>query len=279
LELGRHFIERTDFGHVRRGYDPNEVDRHLREIADAVAELKRQEPAGPTTAGAASEQVRVILEAAEKGAAEIQQKAEADARRITEEASANTQQSRQQADVEAAQRLQRAEEAAERIIERAATVEAEVERLLGELRTATSSVVETLDTGAGVLQVELTGIRSEYGSVRGPDGEGPPDAEPEVVAEVRETAPETPGADGDLSDEVDETEAAGPEVEAAPEPEAAKESSGGRSIRGAEGARLIALNMALNGTPREETERYLEQNFDLDDQDLLLDEVYARVGH
>jgi hypothetical protein len=52
----------------------------------------------------------------------------------------------------------------------------------------------------------------------------------------------------------------------------------GRSIRGAEGARLIALNMALNGTPRDETARYLSQNFDLDDQDALLDEVYARVG-
>ena len=52
----------------------------------------------------------------------------------------------------------------------------------------------------------------------------------------------------------------------------------GRSIGGAEGARLIALNMALNGTPRDETARYLEQNFELDDQDALLDEVYARVG-
>ncbi len=45
-----------------------------------------------------------------------------------------------------------------------------------------------------------------------------------------------------------------------------------------EGARLIALNMALNGTPRDETARYLSQNFELDDQDALLDEVYARVG-
>jgi hypothetical protein len=36
--------------------------------------------------------------------------------------------------------------------------------------------------------------------------------------------------------------------------------------------------MALNGTPRDETARYLSQNFDLDDQDALLDEVYARVG-
>ena len=42
-----------------------------------------------------------------------------------------------------------------------------------------------------------------------------------------------------------------------------------------EGARLIALNMALNGTPREETDRYLAENFELDDRDGLLDEVYA----
>jgi hypothetical protein len=45
-----------------------------------------------------------------------------------------------------------------------------------------------------------------------------------------------------------------------------------------EGARLIALNMALNGTPREETDRYLAENFELSDRGALLDEVYARVG-
>ena len=44
-----------------------------------------------------------------------------------------------------------------------------------------------------------------------------------------------------------------------------------------EGARLIALNMALNGTPREETERYLAENFQLADPAGLLDEVYASV--
>jgi hypothetical protein len=44
-----------------------------------------------------------------------------------------------------------------------------------------------------------------------------------------------------------------------------------------EGARLIALNMALNGTPRDETDRYLAENFDLDDRTTLLDEVYASV--
>jgi hypothetical protein len=44
-----------------------------------------------------------------------------------------------------------------------------------------------------------------------------------------------------------------------------------------EGARLIALNMALNGTPRDETDRYLAENFDLSDRGQLLDEVYASV--
>jgi hypothetical protein len=45
----------------------------------------------------------------------------------------------------------------------------------------------------------------------------------------------------------------------------------------AEGARLIALNMALNGEPREATDRYLADNFDLSDRAALLDEVYASV--
>lgn len=44
-----------------------------------------------------------------------------------------------------------------------------------------------------------------------------------------------------------------------------------------EGARLIALNMALNGTPRQETARYLSENFQLTNASGLLDEVYASV--
>ena len=44
------------------------------------------------------------------------------------------------------------------------------------------------------------------------------------------------------------------------------------------GARLIALNMALSGSSREETAAYLAENFDLSDQDALLDEVYSRAG-
>ena len=35
--------------------------------------------------------------------------------------------------------------------------------------------------------------------------------------------------------------------------------------------------MALNGTPRDETDRYLSENFQLDDRMMLLDEVYSSV--
>jgi hypothetical protein len=43
------------------------------------------------------------------------------------------------------------------------------------------------------------------------------------------------------------------------------------------GARLIALNMALSGTPREETARYLAEHFRLTDPEALLDDVYERA--
>jgi hypothetical protein len=68
-----------------------------------------------------------------------------------------------------------------------------------------------------------------------------------------------------------------PQPEAEPEPEAPAEPAPA-AVEAPEGARLIALNMALSGKPREETARYLRENFDLDDEDRLLNEVYAKAG-
>jgi hypothetical protein len=74
------------------------------------------------------------------------------------------------------------------------------------------------------------------------------------------------------------------EPEAHPEPEPDPEPVVEDSTRpvvqgeGVEGARVIALNMALTGSTREETAGYLSENFQLDDPDALLDEVYARVS-
>ena len=72
----------------------------------------------------------------------------------------------------------------------------------------------------------------------------------------------------------------GPEPVAASEPEAAPEPAPAPNRPGSipEGARLVALNMALSGKPRDETARYLRDNYDLEDPDPLLDDVYAKVG-
>jgi hypothetical protein len=42
-----------------------------------------------------------------------------------------------------------------------------------------------------------------------------------------------------------------------------------------DGARLVALNMALAGESREATERYLEAHYEIDDPRRLLDDVYV----
>ena len=316
MELDRHFIERNDFAAARRGYDPDEVDRHLSEIAEAVNELKRaQRSNAGSLASSAAEQVRGIVEAAEQSASQITSGAESEAKRITDDASKAARQTREKADADAVARVRDAEEASQRMLERANGVESEIDRLLGELRSAAGSLVENIRTSSSQLGDELDTFRIEFASVRearlesgtgtpsvvdtAPDEDaGPVDAEPEVVAEVEEVVVEEVPAEengGVATDHTDETDAVSveeveEEVEVEEEPaeeeapavaeEAPQESTGGggRSIRGAEGARLIALNMALNGTPRDETAQYLSQNFDLDDQDSLLDEVYARVG-
>jgi DivIVA domain-containing protein len=304
LELDRHYIERNDFSAARRGYDPDEVDRHLREIADAVAELKRAQKRSPSTiASQAAEQVRGIVEAAERSAADIQEQAEGEAKRITDDASSRARETRERADSDAVDRVRKAEEATENMLQRANNVEGEIDRLLGEMRTAAASLVEHIKSGTTSLDSELTSIRAEFESVREdrleplPTGGAPSaadtngggdvaEAEPEVAEALEEAATDTPAVDeeelegaeaeADAGGEAEEEEVAA--VAEAPPTEEAPAEGGGRSIRGAEGARLIALNMALNGTPRDETARYLSQNFDLDDQDALLDEVYARVG-
>ena len=305
MELDRHFIERNDFSAARRGYDPDEVDRHLREIGDAVSELKRQQRPSPASlASAAAEQVRSIVEAAEKSAADIQSQAEEEARRITADASQRARETRERADSDAVERVSKAEDASNRMLERATGVEGEIDRLLGELRSAASALVDNLNGGASSLQSELESFRVEFAGVRearlesaGREGAlaeepaAPPvEPEPEYAAEPQiEEAPadEAEVVEEQAADIGADTAVIEPEPELEPEPEPAPEpepepepaaAEGGRSIRGAEGARLIALNMALNGTPRDETARYLAQNFELDDQDALLDEVYARVG-
>ena len=71
-----------------------------------------------------------------------------------------------------------------------------------------------------------------------------------------------------------EPEPPAPEPEPEPEPAPAPAATNGDAAA----ARIVALDMALSGTPRDETDRYLAEHYDLPDREALLDEVYAAAG-
>ncbi|WP_028059711.1 DivIVA domain-containing protein [Candidatus Solirubrobacter pratensis] len=200
--MDRDSIQRRDFPTGRKGYDPAAVDEHLRRVADEFERSVAPAAARPLSSGT-SEQVRVILEAAERSAAELRAKA----------------------GEEAGDHVARVRGAADGLLGRLDELERELGGLLDALRTSG----ERLSAGLAELQERV----ADQGDSAPPPGP----AEPSVL-------------DAPLVD------------------------SGADEA----GARLIALNMALGGTPREETARYLAEHFALGDLEALLDDVYTRAG-
>ena len=79
--MDREEIERRDFPVGRRGYDQGAIHVHLRRVADEMERVREQADAparAPLSAGT-SEQVRKILEAAERSAADLRHDAGRDA--------------------------------------------------------------------------------------------------------------------------------------------------------------------------------------------------------
>ena len=265
MAIDRQDIERRDFPIARRGYDPDAVDAHLRRIADQLAQIERSPRGAETLATAASEQVRAIVEAAENTSSEITRQAEDEARSIRDEAASDAERTRTDAASQAREHVANVSEATKVMLQRVDAMESEL-----------GALVESLRTGANRLTADLTLLQGNMGELRAAAGqaEAPRAAAPEpIVAEPElELAPE-PELEPEPEPELEEE----PELEVE-EPEPAAEPVPAQAGADSEGARLIALNMALNGTPREETDRYLAENFDLDDRGALLDEVYSRVG-
>lgn len=267
MALERQTIEKKDFPIGRRGYDPEAVDTHLKSVADEIEELKRSaRRRTETLASSASEQVRSIVEAAETSAADIQRQAEDEAREIRTEASDEANATREQAAAQAREYVGRVSESTAVMLQRLDAMESEL-----------GALVEALRTGANRLNADLQLLEGNLSEVS------------DAVAPRPHFEPESTPPAAEAEDEPLASAPAGDSAEPAPEPVAAEPESlaakpAGESVAGNsastpedEGARLIALNMALNGTPREETDRYLSQNFELRDRGSLLDEVYASV--
>ena len=198
-----------------------------------------------STAAAAADRVRAVLEAAEQSAAEL----------------------RAEAAQEIDAQLERAEAVAARLAERANQIERSLQAIADSVRD------------------ELSALRADLEELRAV-GEGVTEARTAAAeAAAAEPEPAEPAPAPAAASEAEPAEPAEPEpAEAEPEPDpaelapAASPAAGPPSGDGHEGARVIALNMALNGSPREETARYLDENFELENPEALLDEVYARAG-
>lgn len=280
VEMDRQAIERRDFPIVRRGYDPVSVDAHLRSLAAAVEELRRQASGAgrDSIASAAGAQVQGILEAAQASAQAIETEAAEHARKLRDDAAAEAQRTREQAIATAQERVTGVTGATDALLQRVASIDGETRTLVESLRGGAGRLVADLET----LGVEMGRL---YDAAAGRAG-APVDAvaaepvlmEPVAAPGVGPVAAQN-GAVAPLPPAPAQPEAQ-PQPEAAVTPAAVPAQEGEHVAAGAQdvdGARLVALNMALNGDSREATGRYLTEHFDIAEPQQLLDEVYAAI--
>ena len=287
MSLDRQSIEKKDFPIGRRGYEPEAVDEHLQRLADEIDSLQRssQRRSGASLAQAASEQVRSIVEAAEQSAAAIERDAESEAQRIKQDAQREAERTDQEAVERSREHVAKVSEQSSVMLQRVDAMEQELTALVDSLRTGANRLKADLS----LLETNMQDLYSASGGGRDaapapaptPTPAAPPAAAPEAFEEDELGDEEAPAAAAPPEPVAETTEvvepATPPEVAPAPQRPAAATSSGD-DAGDVEGARLIALNMALNGQSREETDQYLRENFDLSDRASLLDEVYESVG-
>jgi DivIVA domain-containing protein len=278
VELDRQAIERRDFPIARRGYDPAAVDAHLRAVAAELAELQHKTSAGggDSLAATASSQVQSIIAAAETAAGEIEGQAEAAARETREAADRDARTTREEAIAKARSHVAAVAQATAALGERVGSMDAQASALVDSLRTGADRLAADL----GALEAsmgELYDAASGETDTREVAGERSQPAVPAPPAPTPPAAAAAPAAAAPAAAAASAAAAAPPPAAApaaATPPAAGAEPAAARDL---DGARLIALNMALNGESRAETEQYLAANFQLSDRGKLIDEVYAAI--
>jgi hypothetical protein len=290
VDIDRQAIERRDFPIARRGYEPAAVDAHLRSLASEIEELQRERAdGGPASlASTAGTQVQSILAAAEAAAAEIEQQARDGARTTRDEADRDAASTREQAIAQARGQVAYVANATAVLLERVNTMDGEV-----------SALVESLRAGANRLAADLAAVETNMGELydaASGQGAGVVHAvSPELPAQASIPAPPSPSAPSAIATApgspvpsptakttppLSPPETTEADVHADPEAPASTDSAQAAVVAengDLDGARLVALNMALNGEPREDADRYLAENYQLADRAKLIDEVYAAI--
>ncbi len=271
MALDRQSIEKRDFPIGRRGYEPAAVDAHLAAIAREVDSLKRAQSAAPAAsappaagvslAAVASASVQAIVEAAESSAAAIERDAREQAEQVGQDAARDAQRTRDEA-------IERSQDHVGKVHEATALMLQRVDAMESEL----SALVESLRTGANRLNADLSLLSGNMGELYAAAGRpsaapaSPPPPRPAPAAVVEEVVVEDAVVIEPRADDLE------------PEPaDEADEPAAGADDTDVESARLVALNMALNGDSRAQVDKYLADNYDLGDRSALLDDVYATV--
>jgi vacuolar-type H+-ATPase subunit H len=272
VQFDRQAIERRDFPIGRRGYDPASVDVHLRALAEEFEALQRAAASGNADASVASTagtQVHSILQAAETAAAEIERHALDNARQVREEADRDAERTREEALQRARAHVSAVSQSTAALLERVGSMDGEV-----------SALVDSLRSGAGRLAADLSAVEKSMGELydaasgRAATAAAMPQTPPQSAfdAELDSAIEAVPPAPA-LAATPAPAPAPAPVAAGAGAPQATEPVAGGDL----DGARLIALNMALNGESRADTERYLADNFELPDRLKLIDEVYSAI--
>jgi outer membrane biosynthesis protein TonB len=185
-----------------------------------------------------------------------------EAKSLAEQAAASVQEAIEAAESEARERIARAQGAVDRLLRQA-----------DELRAAVTSLGnEVADDGGASAEVP-TAPEIDPTPVTVP--------EPEPAREPEPTPPTTPEPEPPL-----EPEPQPPEVPEPTPPDADRPSTeqlieqlkGGATGSDEGAARLVAMNLALDGKSRKEVERHLAEEYELADASRILDDVYSRVG-
>ena len=160
-------------------------------------------------------------------------------RAIVEAAETSAARIRADAERDARERVAHAADAADRLVDAVERLRAEAER----------------------LQAELAAVRARAVAPEAPA----PEPEP-----LPARAPGRGGGEAEVAAAPSRCSGGrAPQVAAAPEPARSGDEAA---------ARIVALELALAGTPREEAERRLAADYELPDRAALLDEVYAAAG-
>jgi hypothetical protein len=274
VDLDRQAIERRDFPISRRGYETAAVDAHLRAVGVEFEELQRTAAGGGgegSLASAAGSQVQSIIEAAENAAAEIERQALENARMVREEAERDAQRTRDEAVEKARAHVGAVSQVAATLLQRVGSMDGEV-----------GALMESLRAGAGRLNGDLAAVEKGMSELYdAASGRGPASAPEEPPAAAETAEPSEAPAPAPVPAKAPPATPAPAKPAPAPAPVAPDSEIDEQPPAAAggdlDGARLIALNMALNGESREDTDRYLAENFQLADRSKLVDEVYAAI--